>query len=574
MNLDKRLLAYLLKLKRPFAGSLFFTLLTSIAVIFQAKLLSRMINHVFLDKAGLDAVMPLLLFFLAFVILRAITLWASQNSSNKIATAVKNDLRYKLLSHLFRLGPAYSRSQQTGELKNTVMSGVQALHFYFSDYLPQLLFVVFIPILILVFVFPADLLSGFIFLFTTPLIPFFMILIGDMAQKRTQKQWLVLSRLSVFFLDVLQGLTTLKILGRSKEQVEKIKSVTNEFRSTTMGVLKIAFLSALVLEMLATISTAIIAVEIGLRLMYAKMAFEQALFILIVAPEFYQPFRQLGARFHTGMEGFTAAKRIYEILETKPYQTFGTAKAPSTFTEIRFEGVSYTYAGGKKPALSHLNVTIQSGEHIALVGPSGAGKTTLTSLLLRFMDPTSGSILVDGQSLVQLDMDGWRQQIAWVPQNPFLFHKTVAKNLLLANTKASFADLQNAAERAHIDDVFVNLSNGYNTIIGERGARLSGGQAQRLAIARAFLKDVLLIILDEPTSYLDAETEALVQESISDLSNEKTQITIAHRLHTVENADKIVVLDKGRIVDIGRHGELIKRCVLYSNLLNSKEIVS
>ncbi|MBN1478910.1 thiol reductant ABC exporter subunit CydD [candidate division KSB1 bacterium] len=572
MNLDKKLLHYLLNKRRPFLVSIVLMLLTSAAIVWQAALLSRIINSVFLEKKDLAAILPFLLLFLSLAIVRAVTLWGSKAAANKIAEMVKNDLRIKLSTYLFRLGPAFTRTQQSGDLKNTLVAGVESLDAYFSEYLPQLVMALFIPLLILIFVFPVDLLSGCVFLFTAPLIPFFMVLIGDIAQRRIKKQWTLLSRMSAHFLDVLQGLTTLKILGRSTDQTSKIKSVAHEFRSTTMNVLRIAFLLALVLEMLASISTAIIAVEIGLRLLYGRIVFEQALFVLIVAPEFYQPLRQLGARFHAGMQGFTAAKSIFNILETQPQVKAGFIKPPK-FSQLHFQNVSYTYPGKQKQALRDVNFTIAHGQHIALVGRSGAGKTTLISLLLRFFDPASGSILIDGSSLVDVDVDAWRQQITWVPQHPFLFHQSIADNLRLARPQATDAELKSAAQRAHIHDLFATLPNGYDTIIGERGARLSGGQAQRLALARAFLKETSVIILDEPTSYLDRETEALIQKTMTQLAA-KTIITIAHRLHTVQRADKIILLEQGEIVDVGQYQDLLARCPLYATLVHSQEILA
>ncbi|MBN1561525.1 thiol reductant ABC exporter subunit CydD [candidate division KSB1 bacterium] len=570
MNIDKRFIHYLCQLKYTFIASVMLTLLCSVVIVAQAALLSRVINAVFLEKNDLATVAPLLQLFAALALLRALTFFGSREGANKIAATVKDDLRHKLLSHLFRLGPTYARSQQTGELKNTLMAGVDALDAYVSDYLPQLLIAFFVPLLILIFVFPVDLSSGFILLLTAPLMPFFMILIGDIAQHRSQQQWTLLSRMSAHFLDLLQGLTTLKIFGRSKEQVEKIRSITDEFRTTTMKVLRIAFLSALVLEMLATISTAIVAVQLGLRLLYGRIAFERALFVLLLAPEFYQPLRQLGARFHAGMHGFVAVKRIFAILATPPQVARGLLPA-RPFSALSFQHVSFTHAGRETPALRDIQFTIARGEHIALVGPSGAGKTTLISLLLRFLDPGSGTIAVDGQSLVEIDAEEWRQQIAWVPQGPFLFHKTIAENLRIARENARPQELIAAATRAHIHDFFSSLPKGYDTVIGERGARLSGGQAQRLALARAFLKDAALIILDEPTAHLDDESERHICDSVAELTADKTVITIAHRLQTVEGADRIVVLNEGSIVDIGRHAELAERCSLYATLLHSME---
>ncbi len=574
MNLDKRLLQYLLRLRVPFLLAILAGLATSVAVILQADVLSRAIDRAFLKSPAFAQAVPLLGAFLALAMLRFVCQWGGQVSAKQVASRVKADLRSRLSTHLLKLGPAYTQSQQTGELKNTFLKGVDALDVYFSDYVPQLLLAVLIPLLILLFVFPVDLLSGFVFLFTAPLIPFFMILIGDVAQGLTRKQWKSLSRLSAMFLDTLQGLTTLKILGRSKDQVQRIKTITDEFRHTTVKVLRVAFLSALVLELVATLSTAIIAVEIGLRLLYDKMQFQQALFILILAPEFYQPLRQLGQRFHAGMEGFTAATRIFEILEQPPtVQTNGSNNLPWP-APLLFQNVTFRYSGAEGNALKQVNMRVLPGQHIALVGPSGAGKTTFTFLLMRFLDPTSGDIRVGDGRLADLDIEQWRQHIAWVPQQPFLFHKSVAENLALARENATPAEIQSAAKRAYVHDLFRSLPNGYNTLIGERGTRLSGGQAQRLALARAFLKDAPILIFDEPTAQLDAETEEHIQSSMADLSQQRTVITIAHRLHTIETADIIFVMQEGKIIDSGSHLELKSRSSLYRQLLGSGEVLS
>lgn len=572
MNLDKRLLHVLRPLRWPFLLTIVASLVTSVTIILQANVLSRAVAQVFLDSATLRQVWPLLLLFLTMALFRFASQWGSQSAASHMAGRVKGELRSRLSAHLFALGPAYTRTQQTGEVKNTVLEGVEALDAYFRDYLPQVLLAVLTPLLILVFVFPVDLLSGFVFLFTAPLIPMFMILIGDAAQALTRKQWKRLSRLSAVFLDMLQGLTTLKILGRTPDYLRRIKRVTEEFRHTTIKVLRVAFLSALVLELVATLSTAIIAVEIGLRLLYGRLPFEQALFILILAPEFYQPLRQLGQRFHTGMEGVAAATRIFDILEHPVTPSSAGSHTPRLPLPLRFQNVGYRYAPLESDALQHINIDIEPGQHIALVGASGAGKTTFTFLLMRFLDPTLGKIQIGEHNLCDLDIAYWRHHIAWVPQQPFLFHNTVAENLRLARPQATATDMETAARRAQVHDVLASLPNGYDTVIGERGTRLSGGQAQCLALARAFLKDAPLLILDEPTSHLDAETERRLQSSMADLMRDRTVFTIAHRLHTVETADIILLLHKGRIADQGTHVELLSRSELYAQLLRSGEM--
>ena len=574
MNLDRRLLKYLLEQKKTFGLSLLLSLFASAAIIVQAMLLSRIINDVFLAGNELRQVLSLLFLFLLFAAIRAAAHWGGQSAAIKIAAKVKSDLRKTLTSRLLQLGPSYVQTQQTGELKNAIDAGVESLDAYFREDLPQLLLAVLIPIIILIFIFPIDLLSGFVFLFTAPLIPLFMILIGDIAQALTKKQWVLLSRMNAFFLDVLQGLTMLKILGRSQDYAQKIQRITEDFEQTTVKVLRVAFLSALVLEMLATISTAIIAVEIGLRLLYDKMGFEQALFILILAPEFYQPLRQFGARFHAGMEGFAAAKRIFEILEQKPAVDRGTAQTPVDIQMLHFKNVSFCYPKSEKAALADLNISLKAGQRAAIVGSSGAGKSTLVSLLLKFIEPTAGIVLINDQPLSDLNAELWLRQISWLPQHPFIFHDSVIENVRMAKQDASGAEIELALKRANAFDFVSDFPNGLNTLVGERGARLSGGQVQRLALARAFLKDAPIFVLDEPTSQLDAANELLVQKAVEGLTKDRLVIAIAHRLYTVKNSDVIFVLDQGKLIAAGQHEQLLQESEVYSRLIQAQEILS
>jgi len=551
-------------------------LLAGLLLIAQAYLLSQAISRVFLSGATLAAIIPLLTLLGAVILGRALALGGAELAGQLLADRVKAALRERLLAHLMALGPAYVRDERSGELAHTVTEGIEALHAYVSEYLPQLALAVLLPLTMLAVVFPLDLLSGIVLLLTAPMIPLLMILIGKAANWQSRRQWTQLSRMSAYFLDVLQGLPTLKIFGRSREQITTIAAVSEQFRDATMSVLRLAFLSAFVLEMLATISTALIAVEIGLRLLYGRLDFDKALFILILAPEYYLPLRQLGARFHAGVSGVTAAARIFAVLETRPSDCAPPpAAAPQTIPappfDLRFEDVHYAYDDGDRPALNGLTLHIPAGQTVALVGPSGAGKSTVAHLLLRFLAPTAGRITVNGRDLCDLPADQWRGQIAWVPQWPYLFDGTVADNIRLGRPDASPDAVIQAAQQAGADGFIRALPDGYDTHIGERGARLSGGQAQRLALARAFLRDAPLVILDEATANLDPETEASILAALEALRRGRTILVIAHRLHTLRNADQIAVLATGRVVEYGPPAALSAQSGLYRQLLLAVE---
>ncbi len=576
MNLDRRLLNLLRNGPMAALGlTVALGTLVGFLIVAEAAYLSAALDAVFLRGVDLPRVQPLLAILVALLALRALILWGQERAAFHLAAGVKAELRRRLYEAIVTLGPAYTADERAGELVQAMTEGVEAVETYFRRYLPQLFLAFLVPLLVAAVVFPRDWISGLILILTAPIIPIFMVLIGDWADALTRKQWKALSRMSAFLLDALQGLTTFKLFGQVDAQIRRVAEVSEGFRRATMRVLRVAFLSALVMEWVATLSTAVVSVGIGLRLLAGQLTFRQAFFVLLLAPEFYRPLRLLGTRFHAGMGGTAAAERIFAILATdraeeaaSPSPTPNPAFPPT----IRFERVSYTYPGGDHPAVYALSLTLRPGEKVALVGPSGAGKSTLTALILRFIAPQSGTIFVNDEPLHHFAPQSWRRQIAWVPQRPYIFHGTIAENLRLARPDATEEELRAAARMAHLDELIEQLPRGYDTPVGERGLTLSGGEAQRLALARAFLKDAPIVILDEPTAALDTVTEAKVQAAMARLFEGRTVIIIAHRLETVEQVDRILVMDRGRIVQEGSHIALLSTDGLYRDLLRSRRL--
>jgi ATP-binding cassette subfamily C protein CydCD len=576
--MTRRLLNLARESRLVLAWTVIFGFLTGLLTIGQAAGLSRIINGCFLGGETLPDMVGLFRLLLLIAFLRALLAWGSEISAHAAAVQIKNDLRKRLFEKILSLGPAYTRGERTGELVNTVVEGVEALDAYFSQYLPQLVIAGLVPLSILIIVFPSDPFSGLVLFLTAPLIPVFMYLIGKAAEKLTKRQWDTLGRLSAHFLDSLQGLTTLKELGRSRKYANSISEASERFRDVTLSVLRVTFLSALVLELVATVSTALVAVEVSLRLLYGQLAFQQALFLLLLAPEFYLPLRMLGLRFHAGMSGTTAARRIYEILDSHVEEAEHGVKnedtsqlgsvAPPLFSTLFLSDLSYTYPGETEPALKDIALEIHAGEHFALVGMSGAGKSTLISLLMQFIQPDRGQIATEHGPIKDYSLESWRSGIAWVPQNPYLFHDTMSANLRMARPDATMEQIVAVTRAAHLDEFIQSLPDGYETVIGDEGIRLSAGQAQRLALARAFLKDAPILILDEPTSSLDPEQERIITSAIDDLMRGRTVLTIAHRQNTVSQADRIYVLEKGSLVEEGTHRELLARGGFYASLLN------
>jgi ATP-binding cassette subfamily C protein CydD len=496
--------------------------------------------------------------------------WASEQAAFQAAVRVKLALRETLYRHVQRLGPAWLAGERSGAIVNTLSDGVEALEAYYARYLPAIALMALVPLTILIFVIPHDWLAALILGLTAPLIPLFMILVGKGAEQRNQRQWRRLAWMSGHFLDVIQGLTTLRLFNASRREAQVIARLSDDYRRGTMSVLRIAFLSSFVLEFFSTVSIAIVAVLVGFRLYWGELDFLHGLFVLLLAPEFYLPLRNMGTQYHARMEAIGAAERMVEILATPVTESTGTltTTADPQQVPVRFEAVSFSYPE-RRPALHELDLVIRPGETLALVGASGAGKTSLINLLLGFLQPDNGRILVGDTPLQAIAPEAWRSRLAWLPQRPQLFPGSIADNIRLGRPGADMAAVRAAAARAQADTFIEALPHSWDTRVGEGGQGLSGGQVQRIALARAFLRDAPLVILDEPTANLDLESEAHIHAAMRALAAGRTLIVIAHRLRTVRDADRILVLDRGRVLHSGSHTELLQNSPPYARMVNA-----
>lgn len=541
-----------------------------LALIAQAWLLAQTLNAVLFKQASLSEVWPWLGGLLLLFLLRAALLWLSEQVAFQAATQVKLAVRQQLYAKVQRLGAAWLTNERSGDVVNSLSDGVEVLEAYYARYTPAMLLMALVPLSILAVVFYFDVWSGLIMLLTAPLIPFFMILIGKGTEKRNQQQWRQLARMSAHFLDVIQGLTTLKLFNASQRETHVIAEVSEQYRQSTMSVLRVAFLSSFALEFLSTVSIALVAVFIGFRLFWGEMNFLSGFFVLLLTPEFYLPLRNMGTQYHARLQAIGAAERMVEILETPETETppEESLQALPALFPLQFKQVEVVYNDGRQ-ALNGFDLTIKAGQNIALIGASGAGKTTVLNLLLGFIRPTQGQILLGETDLATVPLAQWREQIAWLPQQAHLFPGSVADNIRLGSAQTSLAAVQQAAQQAYAHDFIQALPHGYDTLIGEGGQGLSGGQIQRIALARVFLKDAPLVILDEATAHLDQQSEQWIQQAIQTLAQTRTVIMIAHRLHTIEQADLIVLMQKGQVVATGTHAQLANSSAAYQQMLQA-----
>ncbi|MFJ4794465.1 thiol reductant ABC exporter subunit CydD [Kitasatospora purpeofusca] len=567
---ERRLRREIPALRRHLTMSTVLALAGAGLVLGQAELLAGLLADGFAGRGRWTGPLIALGTVLA---LRALLAWARGALAQRAAAATKRDLRDRLTAHLRDTGPRRLAAGRHGETATLLTRGLDALDPYLTGYLPTMAATAVVPLVVVVRLGLADWTSALIVVITLPLIPVFGALVGLHTAQRTARQWRLLARLGGHFLDVVAGLPTLRAFGRERHQTRVVREMADAHRRATMRTLRIAFLSSLVLETVATLSVALVAVPVGLRLLDGTLDLRTALVVLFLAPEAYLPLRAAGAAFHDSAEGIAVAERVFTLLDdtdgasgadgTVGPDDAAPAAAPTArllveapvpapvpgarTARLVLDGVTVHHPDRAEPALAGVSLTVHPGEHLALVGPSGAGKSTLLALLLGFVTPDAGRVLVDGTDLAALDPDAWLAQVAWVPQRPHLFATSVADNIRLGRPDATDAEVRAAARAACADGFIAALPQGYDTVLGEHGAGLSAGQRQRTALARAFLKDAPVLLLDEPTAHLDPESEAAVTGATAELMRGRTAIVVAHRTGLLPHADRILTVRAGTV---------------------------
>lgn len=545
-------------------GSIVAHTVAVLCTIAWSLLLAAAVDRAFVGGEGLGAITPLLVAMAALLVVRGAAGWVGEVRADHASGRLRARVRADLVGHLFAVGPAGLGRERTGEVAGTVGAGVDALHDHVTRFVPAAAMAVVAPVLVFATIAVLDPWTTLILLFTGPMLILLLAVIGRRTRALTERRFDELGWLSAFYLDMIRGLPTLKAFRRSHDGADTIEDVSRRFGDSTMEVLRTAFQTSLVMEWAATAATALVAVQVSFRMIEAGLPFGTGLAVLILTPEFFLPFRRLALEYHAGQSGDAALARIAEIEalpECAPSVSVpGSRPAPDpdegpVFTRppaIELVGVGYRYPDASGAALDGLDLGLDAGETVALVGPSGAGKTTVARLLLRFVDPTEGAVRADGVALTDLDPAAWRRSVAWVPQSPTILAGTIADNVRLGDPAASDERVRAALGLARAAGFVDALPDGVDTVVGERGLQLSGGQRQRLAIARAALRDAPVVVLDEPTAHLDDDLEAEVVAAITELLRDRTALVIAHRPSTAAMADRVVRLDAGRVVGVGR----------------------
>ncbi|MFP3893114.1 thiol reductant ABC exporter subunit CydD [Exiguobacterium indicum] len=543
--------------------------LMGVAVVGQSYGIVLTVDRIFLKEQPFEAVIPLLLVVLGMLLLRvAVTYWNGRLGTT-LSAHMKQALREALVAKYTGRSVEMMLQGQAGQKVSVLLDAVDEMDSYYSQYLPKVVQTTIVPLMVLIAAFSYDWITGLVMMITAPFIPLFYIIIGIMTQKRADAQLEKMTAFSGTFLDTLQGLTTLKLFGRAKRQRDVIEKSSLDFRDATLTVLKLAFLSSLMLEFISMLSMGMIALEVSLRLiLFQSITFIPAFLMLVLAPEYYLALKEMGAAFHTGRGSVAAAKQIAAELtaDDRPVAFGQSELAMNRPPRIVLDEVDFTYQEGRF-ALQDVTLAIEPYQKVALIGRSGAGKSTVLQLIAGLADPKEGRILLDGINRSQVEEASWFRQLSYISQHPYLYAGTLAENIAIGELRqATPEEIFEAAQAAGLEELIATLPKGIDTVIGEGGRGLSGGEKQRVALARAFLKRPNVIVFDEPTTGLDVKTERLLQQAIEQLGQAATVITVAHRLHTIERSDQIVVLDGGRIVDRGTHDELLGRDSEYARM--------
>ncbi|NTY86939.1 cysteine/glutathione ABC transporter permease/ATP-binding protein CydD [Serratia fonticola] len=555
--------------------SMLLGLASGILIVAQAWLLASLLHALIIEHQPRGELVSSFIWLAATFALRAFLSWLRERVGFICGQVIRQRMRAQVLDKLQQLGPAWIQGKPAGSWASIIVEQIEDMQDYYSRYLPQMYLAVFIPVLILITVFPINWAAGFILLATAPLIPLFMALVGMGAADANRRNFVALARLSGNFLDRLRGLDTLRLFNRGQAETDHIAKSSEDFRQRTMEVLRLAFLSSAVLEFFASISIAVVAVYFGFsylgELNFGSYGMGVTLFagflVLILAPEFFQPLRDLGAFYHAKAQAVGAAEALETFLAAEGEQVGNgsqTLNSEEALT-IRAQQLEILSPNGVVLA-GPLDFTLPANQRIALVGLSGAGKSSLLNLLLGFL-PYRGSLLINGIELRELAAVNWRQQLGWVGQNPHLPAQTLRDNILLGYPQASEDQLQQAVEQAYVSEFLPHLPKGLATDLGDGAARLSVGQAQRVAVARALLSPRRLLLLDEPAASLDAHSERLVMQALNAASRQQTTLLVTHQLEDTEDYDQIWVMDSGKIVQQGNYATLSTQPGLFAKLI-------
>ncbi|MCO7174544.1 thiol reductant ABC exporter subunit CydD [Sporolactobacillus kofuensis] len=568
--MDRELLSYR-GAKPLFALTALLTTLQGLCLILQAIFLGRMISGLFSGKQIASVSSDLLLFFIVMVC-RYFMVFLIKRACYKFADRTSVELRRAFLKKLFIIGPQSAKREGTGALVSLALEGVLQARRYLELFIPKMVANGIIPVLILIYVFWTDRMSGLILLITMPVLIIFMILLGLAAQKKMDDRWASYRVLSNHFIDSLRGLSTLYYLGISKLHMRTINRVSDKYRSMTMGTLRLAFLSSFALDFFTMLSIAFVAVALGIRLVDGHILLEPALTVLILAPEYFLPVRELGQDYHATLDGKEATKQLKDYtnlptdLENMSEADHQKSLRWTKHALLKMHDVTFQYTDAEKTTLREINMNLRGLEKVGIIGASGAGKSTLIDLIGGFISASSGTVQLNDQNFA-FSTQRWREQVTYIPQHPYLFSATIRDNIAFYKPDATDQQIAQAVQAAGLNGLIDHLPEGMDEQIGSGGRQLSGGQEQRVALARAFLCDRPILLLDEPTAHLDIETEYELKQPMLQLFENKLVIFATHRLHWMEQMDRIVVLHNGKIAESGTQDELIRKKGAYFDMV-------